>query len=213
MDGMNRRDAFKVAGAGLVGGGAALGAAAPDSAATPVGGAQGPGTHLFHLTAAKPSEYDGGSLRGANEQTFPVLAGQDASVYFVTLEVGGIREPHWHPNAWELNFVVSGHAHWTVLGTHPDGSYHNDEFDAGPGDLVFAPTGFFHYFANTSPTDPLTVLIVFNSSTPEPNDDLGIVGSFNSVPRAVIAATFGIPVSALDGIPTEVRPVVITRAR
>ncbi|WP_018332555.1 hypothetical protein [Actinomycetospora chiangmaiensis] len=76
MDGMNRRDAFKVAGAGLVGGGAALGAAAPDGAPVPDAAAQGPGSHLFHLTAAKPSEYDSGTLRGANGQTFPVLRGR-----------------------------------------------------------------------------------------------------------------------------------------
>ncbi|CAF4308198.1 unnamed protein product, partial [Adineta steineri] len=25
----------------------------------------------------------------------------------LTLKVGGIRQPHWHPFAWELNYVIS----------------------------------------------------------------------------------------------------------
>ena len=76
---------------------------------------------------------------------------------------------------------------------------------------MFAPQGFFHYFENVSDTEPLDVLVVFNTSTQEPNDDIGIVGTINSLPRQVLAACFGIPVSAFDTIPTAVKPVVITR--
>jgi len=208
---MNRRDML---------GASALGAAALATGATPAraaaakpaaGAAASP--HLFHLTQADKDQYDGGYLQGANEQTFPILAGQNGAVYFVQLAPGGIREPHWHPSAWELNYIVSGTANWTILGSHPDGSYHQDPFTAGPGDLVFAPTGFFHYFANASTTEPLNVLVVFNSSTPEPNDDLGIVASFNSIPRDILAASFGVPVSAFAAIPDQVVPVVITKAR
>lgn len=206
MTEMNRR---KLLGTGVGVGAAALAGGVGSAAAATAG--SGPSPHLFHLKASKPGSYDGGTLRGANEETFPILKGQNGAVYFVTLEVGGVREPHWHPSAWELNYIISGSAKWTILGTHPDGSYHNDAFEAGPGDLVFAPEGFFHYFENSSRTEELTVLIMFNSSTPEPNDDLGIVASFNSVPRDVLAASFGVPVSAFDAIPKEIKPVVITK--
>ncbi len=182
---------------------------APAAATEP---AQQGSPHLFPLTTSAPSEYDGGSLRGAHEQNFPVLAGQNGSVYFVTLEVGGIREPHWHPSAWELTFIISGKAKWTILGTHADGGYHNDVFTAEQGDLVFIPQGFFHYFENAG-EQPLQVLVVFNTSSIEPNDDIGIMGSLNSIPRDVLAATFGVPASAFDQVPTEVKPVVITRRK
>lgn len=168
-------------------------------------------SHLFRLSAAEPLRFDGGTLQGAHEGNFPVLLGQEASVYIARLEVGGIREPHWHPTAWELNFIISGRAEWTILGTHPDGDYRNDKFEAGPGDLVFVPQGFFHYFGNADPEQMLEVLVVFNTSATEPADDIGIVATLNSLPREVLAASFGIPVAAFDQVPAEVKPVVITR--
>ncbi|MEU7139606.1 cupin domain-containing protein [Nocardia sp. NPDC046473] len=215
----------------IIGTGAALGGAALSGAlAATVGGAaraeQGNAmpasaadtkldtdSHLYHLTSAEPDRYDGGTLRGAHEGTFPVLTGQQASVYFVELEVGAIREPHWHPTAWELNYIISGKADWTILGTHPDGTYRNDVFEAKQGDLVFVPQGFFHYFGNSSTEQSLQVLVVFNTSAQEPNDDIGIVATVNSLPREILAAAFGVPVAAFGSIPTEVRPVVITRRK
>ncbi|WP_225731171.1 MULTISPECIES: cupin domain-containing protein [unclassified Nocardia] len=215
----NRRALLGAGAAAL--GGAAVGAALVADASTAAAD-QLPSTaalddnlntapHLFHLTAAEPARFDGGTLQGAHEDNFPVLAGQSGSVYFVRLEPGGVREPHWHPTAWELNFVISGTARWTILGTHPEGGYRNDVFDAGKGDLVFAPQGFFHYFENPDATAPLEVLVVFNTSAKEPNDDIGIVGAFNAVPREVLAAAFGVPRAAFDAIPTETKPVVITK--
>lgn len=170
-------------------------------------------SHLFKLSAAERMNFDGGYLQGANEDNFPVLRGQKGSVYFVHLEVGGLREPHWHPTAWELNFIISGTAKWTILGTHPDGTYRNDVFEAQQGDLVFAPQGYFHYFENASADRPLDVLVIFNTSAKEPNDDIGIVATLNSLPREVLAASFGVPVSAFAGVPTEIKPVVITRRK
>ncbi|MFI9505628.1 cupin domain-containing protein [Nocardia sp. NPDC052566] len=201
-------------------GGGLIGAAAAQPAAPPAIGTEGAldtnlneRSHLFKLKAAERSDFDGGYLQGANEDNFPVLQGQKGSVYFVHLEVGGIREPHWHPSAWELNFIISGKAKWTILGTHPDGSYRNDVFEAEQGDLVFAPQGYFHYFENASTEAALDVLVVFNTSAKEPNDDIGIVATLNSIPREVLAASFGIPVSAFANVPTDIKPVVITRHR
>lgn len=80
------------------------------------------------------------------------------------LRPGGIREPHWHPSAWEVNYVISGEARWSVV--EPEG-YH-DTFQARAGDLVFLPQGSFHYFENGRDDQDLTVLIVFNTSAEEP---------------------------------------------
>jgi oxalate decarboxylase len=181
--------------------------------ATPAHDASADDTHnpfVFHLSAETPTVYDGGNLRGANEDTFPIVTGQKAAIYLVTLEVGGIREPHWHPRAWEANYIISGAATWSVLGTHPDGRYHNKQFDVGKGDLVFIPQGYFHYFANASDAEPLTVFIVFNSSTPEPNDDIGIVASFAALPNDVLETVFKVPAGTFNQIPKNFTPVVIT---
>ncbi|MFE3177346.1 cupin domain-containing protein [Amycolatopsis sp. NPDC059090] len=208
MSEISRRGALG-AGAGIAAA-TALGVAGTAQASTAATPKQ---PYLFPLAKSAPAVHDGGTLRGAHEKNFPVLAGQQGSVYLVHLDPGGVREPHWHPSAWELNYIISGKADWSILGTHEDGSYHNEVFSAKAGELVFAPQGFFHYFANSSTAEGLDVLVMFNTSTGEPNDDIGIVGTLNSLPREILAASFGVPVSAFAAIPKDLKPVVITRRR
>jgi oxalate decarboxylase len=145
-------------------------------------------SHLFHLGAVPAATFDGGSLRQAHEDNFPILKGQQASVVLVTLQPGGIREPHWHPSAWEMNIITGGTATWTLL----DPLGNNESFDAHAGDVVFAPQGSLHYFENKGHED-LTMTIVFNASTQEGKDDIGIGASISKLPPAVLSAVFGVP--------------------
>jgi oxalate decarboxylase len=55
-----------------------------------------------------PTTHDGGSYQQANEEDFPILKGQEASILLPRLQSGGIRQPHWQPSAWEINLVTSG---------------------------------------------------------------------------------------------------------
>lgn len=168
--------------------------------------------HLFHLATSAPSSFDGGSLAGANEENFKILTGQQASVYIARLEPNAVREPHWHPFAGEVNFVVSGRTRWSFVG--PRGSATQspaDMFEASAGDLVFVPPGHFHYFENSSETEDLVVLIVFNRSVSEPNDDIGIVASLSAIPPDVLAACFKTSAEAFKNLPHSLEPVVITR--
>ncbi|ATL69011.1 cupin domain-containing protein [Nocardia terpenica] len=198
-------------GGGLVGAktSSAATATAPVTAEGPLDKNLNTAPHLFKLTRSEKDAYRGGYLQGANEDTFPILQGQRGSVYFVRLEVGGFREPHWHPTAWELNFVVSGTAKWTILGTHSDGAYRNSVFQAEQGDLVFAPQGHLHYFENARTDMPLEVLVVFNTSAKEPDDDIGVVATLSALPRNVLAAAFGVPESVFAALPTKLEPIVI----
>lgn len=165
--------------------------------------------YLFHLTASTPKTFDGGSLRGGNEENWPVLAGQNGASYFIRLDPGGIREPHWHPSVWEFNFVVSGRAKWAIQGLQQE----RYTFEAGQGDIVFAPAGFFHYFENASDNEELVVLAIFNSSTPEPRNDLGIVNSLSVIPDDVLAAVFGVPVDFFSRLPKIEESVTIVKKR
>ncbi|HWD09905.1 MAG TPA: cupin domain-containing protein [Actinomycetota bacterium] len=170
-----------------------------------------PNPFLCHLSQLPPTNFQGGYLIGANEQTFPILSGQSGAVYLLQLDTGGVREPHWHPTAWEANYVISGQAQWSVLSTHPENQYLNCQFDVGPGDLVFIPAGYFHYFQNASSSEPLLLLIAFNSSLPEPDDDIGIVGSVSAIPDAVLDLVFKVPAGTFAQIPKNFDPVVITQ--
>jgi oxalate decarboxylase len=158
-------------------------------------------------SAAAASEYNGGQLQGAAADNWPVLGGQQGAIYLVKLVPGGVREPHWHPSVWELNFVISGRVRWSVAG--PDGT--SDSFEGGAGDLVFAPQGHFHYFENASDTDDLVVLIAFNAEVSEPQDDIGIVASLSALPAEVLSAVFKAPAEVFQSIPRNSQRVVIAR--
>jgi oxalate decarboxylase len=173
----------------------------------PAGGWSGQHPHMFHLSAWAPEVFTGGTLQGATGENWKILSGQQASVYLARLEPGGVREPHWHPSAWELNFVISGSARWSFVG--PEATH--DMFEVVKGDLVFAPQGHFHYFENASDTEDLVVLIIFNSSASEPADDVGIVASLSAIPVDVLGAVFGASPEIFKQIPRKLDRVTITR--
>jgi oxalate decarboxylase len=171
------------------------------------GGWSGQHPHVFHLASWSPDTFAGGTLQGATGDNWKILAGQQASVYLAKLGPGGVREPHWHPSAWELNFVISGSARWSLVG--PEATH--DAFEVVKGDLVFAPQGHFHYFENASETEDLVVLIVFNSSSSEPADDVGIVASLSAIPADVLGAVFNVPRGTFDKLPRKLERVTIAK--
>lgn len=171
------------------------------------GGWSGQHPHLFHLSSWAPEVFDGGTLQGATEENWKILEGQQASVYLSRLEPGGVREPHWHPSAWELNYVIAGKVRWSFVG--PKATH--DSFEGTQGDLVFVPQGHFHYFENASETDDLVVLIIFNTSASEPGDDIGILASLSAIPPDVLGAVFKTSPAAFAGLPRKIERVTIAR--
>ena len=85
-------------------------------------------------------------------------------------------------------------------------------FDVAPGQAVFVPQGYFHYFENIG-GDKLHFLVVFNNSAAEVDDDIGISVSLGGVPRHVLAATFGVKEEVFDQIPKLHKEVVLTSKR
>ncbi len=101
---------------------------------------------------------------------------------------------------------MQGRVSWTFVG--PEATH--DNFEAGKGDLVFAPQGHFHYFENASDVEDLVVLIVFNSSSTEPDDDIGLVQSLSAIPPDVLAAVFGGSPDTFNDLPKKLGRVVIS---
>jgi hypothetical protein len=50
----------------------------------------------------------GGTVTEATGDDFPALVGNEAASFLLVLAPGAVREPHWHPNAWELDVPLSG---------------------------------------------------------------------------------------------------------
>lgn len=175
----------------------------------PAGGVDPDHPHLFHLQAATADYFDGGSLQGAHSGVWPILTQQKGAVYLARLAPGGVREPHWHPSAWEMNVVLSGRVTWSFVG--PNSS--QDVFEGGAGDVIFAPQGHFHYFENASETEDLIVLIVFNADSAEPLDDVPLAQSMSSMPPHVLAAVFGVDESVFAQLPRITQRTVIVDRR
>ena len=72
----------------------------------------------------------------ANVDNFHILKGM--ALYFLELDKGGVREPHWHPNASELGYCLAGKALMTIFS--PGASH--DTFTVDPGEIVFVPKGY-----------------------------------------------------------------------
>ena len=158
------------------------------------------------LSALSPPPHLTG-VKQANEDNFPILKGQEASILLLTLQPGGIREPHWHPSAWELNIVTSGVAAWVVI----DGNGNHESFDQHVGEIVFAPQGSFHYFENRGPAD-MNITIIQNTSAPENKDNIGIGESVSRLPPRVLSAVFGVPAETFSSFKKIDNAVVILRS-
>ena len=151
--------------------------------------ASGPFTANFNNIAPKVSP--GGTLGVLTNQNIPPLDG--ITLFLLTVQPGGLREPHWHPNVSELNYCVQGGAQFEII--TPDNT--RETFSVQPGDTAFVPQNYFHYIASTT-NDPLVFLIFFSGTTVG-HVDLSQITTF--FPRDLIAASFGSNLHIFDNIP------------
>jgi oxalate decarboxylase len=194
----SRRQLLKLAAA--AGAGLALAAttvrAAPATApvVVPAKGPTPPVNYKFNLSTYKPEVANaGGSVTFCREDTFPVVGGNAAAVYLLKLKPGALREPHWHPNCWEFDVMVTGKVQMTIVA--PDGV--PSVFTLDPGEVAFVPQGYVHSIKNIGTVD-VVMPIVFNNSMPS---DIGLSTMLGGMDESQFAQTFGVPTSALDAIP------------
>ena len=90
------------------------------------------------------------------------------AVAIVTVHPGGMRELHWHQNADEWQYYISGKARMTIVGT----GQRARTMDLEAGDVGYVQKTFPHYVANIGDED-LGFLEVFRSNRFE---DLSLSG-------------------------------------
>ncbi|RYE34092.1 MAG: cupin domain-containing protein [Hyphomicrobiales bacterium] len=115
----------------------------------------------YRLEQATPRTGSGGITRGASVKQFPASVG--IAGVSMRLAPGSMRELHWHANAAEWAYVVSGQCRTTVL--HPDGSSATDTF--GPGDVWYFPRGWGHSIQGLGPGECHFILIFDNGDFSE----------------------------------------------
>src|SRR6267154_1726468 len=89
----------------------------------------------------------GGEVRIVDSSTFK--ASTTVAMAMVTVHPGGLRELHWHPNADEWQYYISGQGRMTVVSTGNKARTMN--FQAG--DVGYVEKSLLHYIKNTSDTD------------------------------------------------------------
>jgi oxalate decarboxylase len=159
-----------------------------------------PNSHKFRMLAEKPhSLHKGGREWRVGQDRFPIS--KTVTGVILDLDPGGLRELHWHPNADEWQYVISGRVRVTMFGSH--GRWREETLDTG--DAGYIPTGFGHSIENDSQDKPARVLIAFNTGHYEAID-LSLWLAAN--PDYLLAANLSQPESVIDKLPR--RRVFIT---
>jgi oxalate decarboxylase len=142
----------------------------------------------------------GGEVRIVDSSLFKVSA--TVAMAMVTVHPGGLRELHWHPNADEWQFYITGKARMTVVST--GNKARTMDFQAG--DVGYVEKALLHYIENTGDTD-LTFLEMFKSSYYQ---DISLSQWLSHTPPELVMAHLNIDKTTFDAIPKD--KVVVTPA-
>jgi oxalate decarboxylase len=158
--------------------------------------------HVRSLLKADPS-YEGelGSVRRLTADNFPLL--RRMSMKRLVLAPDAIREPHWHANADELAYCLSG----TLLISVLDTADVFGSFTIRPGEMFHIPTGSLHTIENVG-EGMAELIIVFSDERPE---DFSLHAAFGAMTDAVLGNTFDLPASALAPVRRDTGSPILVR--
>ena len=142
----------------------------------------------------------GGEVRIVDSSRFK--ASQAIAMAMVTVHPGGLRELHWHPNADEWQYYISGKGRMTVVST----GNRARTMDFQAGDVGYVEKTLLHYIENTGDTD-LIFLEMFKS---DHYQDLSLSEWLSHTPPELVMAHLRIDRATYDAIPRE-EIVVIPR--
>jgi oxalate decarboxylase len=111
--------------------------------------------YVFKGSDVPANKFAGGSTKIIDSRTFGVT---NLAALFIDLEPGGMREIHWHPDADEIQYYLSGKARMTVF----DAVNNARTFDFVAGDVGYVPKTLAHYIENIG-DEPMRVLNVFST--------------------------------------------------
>ncbi|OZF27162.1 cupin domain-containing protein [Rhodococcus sp. 14-2483-1-2] len=127
-----------------------------------------------------------GSITRLTADTFALL--NRMSIKRLVLEPGSIREPHWHANADELGYCISGSALVSIL---DNGSVFSS-FTIDAGQMFTIESGSLHHIENIGDTTA-EFIIAFSHEQPE---DFPLRSAFGTMTDAVLGNTFGLDAAA-----------------
>jgi oxalate decarboxylase len=135
----------------------------------------------------------GGEVRIVDSSKFKVS--KTMAMAMVTVHPGGLRELHWHPNADEWQYYITGKGRMTIMAT----GGHGRTMDFETGDVGYVQQTLPHYIENTGDTD-LVFLEMFKSSFYR---DLSLSEWLAHTPPELVMAHLRIDKATLDAIPKD----------
>lgn len=148
----------------------------------------------YRLEQQSPRLGPGGITRGASVREFPESIG--IAGVSMRLEPGTMRELHWHANAAEWAYVISGRCRTTLL--NPDGSSAIDTF--APGDVWYFPRGWGHSIQGIGPGECHFILIFDNGDFSE-DHTFSITDWLSRTATPVVAQSLGLGDADLARLP------------
>jgi oxalate decarboxylase len=134
-----------------------------------------------------------GEVRIVDSRNFKVST---TAMAFVTVHPGGLRELHWHPNADEWQYYISGKGRMTVI---PAGNRART-MDFQTGDVGYVQKTALHYIENTGDTD-LVFLEMFGKVNRF--QDLSFSEWLAHTPPEAVMAHLRIDKATYDAIPKD----------
>ena len=154
---------------------------------------------VFRLSRSEPAfKNSGGSMQVADSTNFPVS--KTVAAALVTVEPGGMREMHWHPNADEWQYYLRGQARMTVFNTGPKATTN----DFRPGDVGVVRKNFGHYVENTG-DDVLQFLELFRADKVE---EVSLAEWLGRTPPEMVMQHLNLGANDVEKLPKQRRGIV-----
>lgn len=150
----------------------------------------------YELEKKEPRTSDGGTTRGASVKEFPASVG--IAGVSMRLQPGSMRELHWHANAAEWAYVISGTVRTTII--HPDGRSYTDNFEQG--DVWYFPKGYGHSIQATG-TEECHFILIFDNGNFSEDHTFSVTDFVSSMPPEIIAQNLGLSLEEVAELPQK----------
>jgi oxalate decarboxylase len=172
------------------------GSAASEAVHSPAGTV--PDSFTYPLMQQKPIECPGGRVRIVDSSSFK--ASKTIAAALVEVDPGGMREMHWHPNAAEWQYYISGQGRMTVFAAQGQAN----TFDYQAGDVGYVPRPMGHYIENTG-NSTLRFLELLRSAHFE---SVSLEQWMALTPPSLVGAHLNIPAGTIAGL-TKTAQIVV----
>jgi oxalate decarboxylase len=159
--------------------------------APPYPAEQPPQSFTWHMHAQEPTRTPGGQIRITDSRNFTVS--ERIAAALVEVEPGAMRELHWHPNADEWQYYLTGQGRMTVFASGGK----SRTFDYQAGDVGAVPFAMGHYIENTG-AETLTFLEMFRS---DHFADVSLSQWMGVLPPELVKAHLNLADEVIAGLP------------